>query len=94
MNVVNGYDYIFKNGFIGFLIFSYSKNIVYPPEILEYIVGGDIMIFKGKKLLLDNWSSQMGGGSSNQQVRVQKPTQKDIMEAYNIALYISIRMFD
>lgn len=33
--------------------------------------------------LKDNWSNQIrGGGSSGQQVRVQKPTQKDIIEAY------------
>lgn len=33
--------------------------------------------------LKDKWSSQIrGGGSSGQQVRVQKPTQKDIIEAY------------
>lgn len=85
MNVVNGYDYIFKNGFIGFLIFSYSKNIVYPPEILEYIVGGDIMIFKGKKLLLDNFRYVLKDYS----IDIQDIVRSAILDDIDISSYIS-----
>ncbi len=59
-------------------IYGGRDNLMYP-YIHDYYVD-DL----DKKLLLDNWSSRMNGGSnSNQQVRVQKPTQKDIMEAYD-----------
>ena len=58
-------------------IFGGRDSLMYP-YIHDYYVD-DL----DKSLLLDNWSSQMGGGSGQQQVRVQKPTQKDILEAYD-----------
>jgi hypothetical protein len=59
-------------------IYGGRDSLMYP-YIHDYYVD-DL----DKKLLLDNWSSQMGGGGNSQpQVRVQKPTQKDIMEAYD-----------
>ena len=60
-------------------IFCGKDSLMYP-YIHDYYVD-DL----DKSLLLDNWSSQIRGmgGSGQQQVRVQKPTQKDILEAYD-----------
>ena len=59
-------------------IFGGRDSLMYP-YIHDYYVD-DL----DTKLLLDNWSSQIGtGGSSGQQVRVKKPTEKDILEAYD-----------
>ena len=60
-------------------IFCGKDSLMYP-YIHDYYVD-DL----DKTLLLDNWSSQIRGmgGSGQQQVRVQKPTQKDILEAYD-----------
>jgi hypothetical protein len=59
-------------------IYGGRDSLMYP-YIHDYYVD-DL----DAKQLSDNWSSQIrgGGSSSGQQVRVQKPTQKDIMEAY------------
>lgn len=60
-------------------IFCGKDSLMYP-YIHDYYVDE-----LDKSLLLDNWSSQIRGmgGSGQQQVRVQKPTQKDILEAYD-----------
>ena len=60
-------------------IFCGKDSLMYP-YIHDYYVD-DL----DNSLLLDNWSSQIRGmgGSGQQQVRVQKPTQKDILEAYD-----------
>ena len=58
-------------------IFGGRDSLMYP-YIHDYYVD-DLK----EDLVKDNWSSQIRGGGSGQQVRVQKPTQKDIMEAYD-----------
>lgn len=60
-------------------IFCGKDSLMYP-YIHDYYVD-DL----DKSLLLDNWSANIRsmGGSGQQQVRVQKPTQKDILEAYD-----------
>ena len=58
-------------------IFGGRDSLMYP-YIHDYYVD-DLK----DDLVKDNWSSQIRGGGSGQQVRVQKPTQKDIMEAYD-----------
>ncbi len=72
---------------INYVMNNLVKNNIYGgrdslmyPYIHDYYVD-DLDI----EQLKDNWSNQIrgGGSSSGQQVRVQKPTQKDIMEAYD-----------
>ena len=59
-------------------IYGGRDSLMYP-YIHDYYVD-DL----DKKLLVDNWSSRMGGGGNSQPTRVvQKPTQKDILEAYD-----------
>jgi len=60
-------------------IFCGKDSLMYP-YIHDYYVD-DL----DKTLLIDNWSANIRGmgGSGQQQVRVQKPTQKDILEAYD-----------
>ena len=59
-------------------IFGGRDSVMYP-YIHDYYVD-DLDLSK----LQDNWSSQMRGGNSGQPTRVvQKPTQKDILEAYD-----------
>jgi len=72
---------------INYVMNNLVKNNIYGgrdslmyPYIHDYYVD-DLDI----EQLKDNWSSQIrgGGSSSGQQVRVQKPTEKDIMAAYD-----------
>ena len=72
---------------INYVMNNLVKNNIYGgrdslmyPYIHDYYVD-DLDI----EQLKDNWSSQIRGGGSNsgQQVRVQKPTQKDIMADYD-----------
>lgn len=57
-------------------IFGGRDSLMYP-YIHDYYVDE-----LDKSLVADNWSSQIGGNGGGQQVRVQKPTKKDILEAY------------
>lgn len=72
---------------VNYIMNNLVKNRVYGgrdslmfPYIHDYYVD-DLE----ESLLVDNWSNQItaGGGSSGQQVRVKKPTEKDIIEAYD-----------
>ena len=59
-------------------IYGGRDSLMYP-YIHDYYVD-DL----DKTLVKDNWSNQIrSGGNSGQQVRVQKPTEKDIMAAYD-----------
>lgn len=60
-------------------IYGGRDSLMYPYIHDYYVDDLDI------KQLSNNWSSQIrsGGSSSGQQVRVQKPTEKDIMAAYD-----------
>ena len=60
-------------------IYGGRDSLMYPYIHDYYVDDLDIEQIK------DNWSSQIrgGGSSSGQQVRVQKPTEKDIMAAYD-----------
>ena len=72
---------------INYVMNNLVKNNIYGgrdslmyPYIHDYYVD-DLDI----EQLKDNWSNQIRGGGSNsgQQVRVKKPTEKDILEAYD-----------
>lgn len=58
-------------------IFGGRDSLMYP-YIHDYYVD-DLP----KDKLIDKWSNHINGGGSGQQVRVQKPTMKDIIEAYD-----------